>query len=155
MKKLLLIALGALALTATAVQAQHSAEQLTLGGVTTGQAAGVIALATNVYDSVVVTRGQHATIQVSFDAPASSTSNLVVRVDTSVDNGGGGGVAAITNWFPNVLVYPIAAVGITRQTHVTNFNFGAVGYLRITLCNTNAAGTLTNIVAKVAQKPGI
>lgn len=146
--------LGALAFTAT-VQAQHSVDQLTLSGVTTGQAAGVIALATNVYDSVVVTRGQNAALQISFDAPASSTSNLVVRVDTSVDNGIGGSVAATTNWFPNVYVFAVAAGGVTRQTFVTNVNVGAVGYLRVQLCNTNTGGTLTNVVAKIAQKPGI
>lgn len=143
------------ACVAPPAQAQHDVNQLTLSGVTTGQAAGVVALATNVYDSVVVTRGQHATLQIQFDAPASSTSNLIVRVDTSVDNGGGGGPGSTTNWFPNVYVFPITAAGVVRQTFVTNVNVGAVGYLRVALCNTNAVGTLTNIVAKVAQKPGI
>lgn len=145
----LIVFLGALAFTA---QAQHNSDPINLGGTAVnGGTNNVPALATNVYDVVAVTRGQNAAIQVAFSAPASSTSNLVVRVDTSVD----GVDTGATNWLQNVYVFPIAAVGVARTTFVTNVNIGAIGYFRINLCNTNASGAITNVIAKVANKPGI
>lgn len=150
--------LGALAFTATAL-AQHNVDPLTLGGTSVlGGTNNCPALATNVYDVVTVTRGQNAALQVQFTGPTSSTSNLVVRIDTSLDAGSAAANSSntsSTNWFQNVAVFAIAASGTTQTTFVTNINNGAIGYWRVSFSNTNASGAFTNIVAKVANKPGI
>lgn len=146
---LIVFFIAALALPAFA---QHTIDPLTLGGIAvSGDTNNVIFQTTNVYDTVSVTRGQYAAIQLKFTAEASSTSNLTVRVDTSVD----GTTTGATNWMPNVHVYTVAANGVSQVTHATNILVGAFGYLRINLCNANTAGRFTNIIARVATKPGI
>src|SRR5688500_930743 len=95
-----IIALAAL-LVSPIAQAQHSADPLTLGGTPVlGGTNNSPALTTNVYDTVSVTRGQNAALQVQFIGPASSTSNIVVRIDTSLD-GPDTQTLGSTNWFQN------------------------------------------------------
>jgi hypothetical protein len=117
--------LFAVLLLAPMARAQHSSDHITLGGTfVTGGTNNCPALATNVYDTVHLPRGQYAGIHVQFAAPASSTSNLVVRVDVAADGPNSSGA---TNWMPNVWVYPIAANGVARTTHFTNITIGAAG----------------------------
>lgn len=140
------------ALVAPAAKAQHAIDTATVGGISlNGGTNGLAGLTTNTTDSIVVTRGQNAAVAVSFAAPSGSTSNLIVRIDASVDNDP-------THWFPNAWTFVTAATSTTTNTYSTNITVGAYGYLRVNLCNTNAADNgarMTNFFVKIGTKPGI
>jgi hypothetical protein len=131
---------------------------LSLGRADTSRSVGlnggtnnVAAKATNYYtgsDYVMSLSGHRlVSVQPVFSMfSAGATSNVVFLIDVSLD---------ATNWFTNFYTLAIAGNGTTAAFALTNYDFGAIQYLRWGgVRNTNEVAA-TNLAVWVGFKPGL
>jgi hypothetical protein len=93
-----------------------------------------------------ITRGSQMAIQLSCKALGATTSNVTVNMDESVDN---------VIWEASKRSFVLALNGTSVVNVVTNYNFGAVPFVRISSIQNGAGEAITNIVVKYSVKPGL
>jgi hypothetical protein len=114
---------------------------------TSGSTNDVRALTTNTLNKVMeVTQYKEVGLLLSFKMTGAGTSNVVFRLDESLDG---------STWGSNQrLVFALAGNGTTAVNFITNINTTGIGYLRLTSAdNTNASGTFTNVTVVISTKP--
>lgn len=151
MKKLLslMLVVFALALLSSGAQAQ-SYNLVSILTPPTGGTNNIAASTTNSSTYAVrldaPIKSQHIGLQATFKLTGSGTSASVFVFDKSLDG---------ANWETGAYRLSATANGTSSVTAVTNFQVGAIGYLRLSSIENPNGTAMTNIVVKYSQKTGI
>jgi hypothetical protein len=138
------LVVAGLALTAgIAIAAQYTASTLSISFAGAGLAA---VTETNPATVVTLTKYEDVTIQVSGKLDDAGTDVTKVKFSRSVDG--------TTYETTPSMVMSLTHAGTTTTSCISNWNIGAVGYIKcVAISNAAATANLTNLVIKVTTKP--
>jgi len=138
-----LVAAGLVLVAGVVIAAQYSASSLSI----TFAGAGLAAVTeTNPAAVVTLTKFEDVSIQVSGKLDDAGTDVTAVKFARSVDG--------VTYETTPSMVISLTHAGTTTTACLSNWNVGAVGYIKcVAISNAAATANLTNLVIKVTTKP--
>lgn len=139
-----LLCLAVILILGHSASAQSDINLITFWGTTNNFSASSVRQSTNV---ITVTKGVNVAIAVTTQATAAgATSNMVFIVDSSID---------AANWRLGTHNVQAQVAGTTATTTITNFNLGAINFLRLREAQQTNSVAVTNVIFKTSVKTGL